>query len=339
MGDAGPSASTVCARTLCGLLHDDGLDADAVLSFAGTSRAEVEGDPGPRPTAPLRFIVLAVKRAIARPTLALECGALAPLPLHGAIGRAVAASASLREALEVLQRFLPESAPSTSATLLAAEGGAWWVIQSLEPAGELRRFTLDYATAAFARLVARVSGRWPQEAVLEIPGSAPPWAAAYGRLAGTLQFGADRMAWWLPDALLDRQRPMACPSAFAAAWRDCDAQLRAAGSQDGLTIRVQSLLRSRGADECTLAATASHFGLSRRTLIRHLAKEGTRFQGLLDDWRREQAKAMLQGTGMKVTEIAHHLGYRRGSNFARCVRRWFGTTPGALRGAEGTASA
>lgn len=333
MVEAGIDASTVCARTLCGLLRDAGLDADAVLAFAGTSRADVESDLPVRRPAQLRSIVLAVKRAIARPTLALECGALAPLPLHGAIGRAIVASANLRRALEVLQRFQPELAPSAAGVLHPVKGGAWWVIEPLDPVGELRTFTLEYATASFARLVTRVSGHWPQHAVLEVPWPAPPWAEAYRRLAGALRFGAGRMAWWLPDALLDRPRPTASPSVFADALRDCEASERVSLSIESFTARVQAWFRSHAPRACTLEATAAHFGLSQRTLIRHLAKEGEHFQDLLDAWRREQAKSMLQRTDMRVTEIAQRLGYQRGSNFARCVRRWFGTTPGALRSA------
>ena len=70
---------------------------------------------------------------------------------------------------------------------------------------------------------------------------------------------------------------------------------------------------------------------SQRTLQRRLQEEGTSFQTLLDDTRRELAEQYLAQPGMSLLEIAYLLGFADPSNFFRAFRRWFDATPGEYR--------
>jgi AraC-like DNA-binding protein len=71
--------------------------------------------------------------------------------------------------------------------------------------------------------------------------------------------------------------------------------------------------------------------LSERTLQRRLQEEGTSYQQLLDDTRRELAQQYLATPRMTLLEIAYLLGFSEPSNFFRAFRRWFGKTPGEYR--------
>jgi AraC-like DNA-binding protein len=71
--------------------------------------------------------------------------------------------------------------------------------------------------------------------------------------------------------------------------------------------------------------------LSQRTLQRRLQEEGTSFQTLLDDTRRELAEQYLAQPSMSLLEIAYLLGFADPSNFFRAFRRWFDATPGEYR--------
>nr|BFE90519.1 hypothetical protein GCM10020185_10550 [Pseudomonas brassicacearum subsp. brassicacearum] len=55
--------------------------------------------------------------------------------------------------------------------------------------------------------------------------------------------------------------------------------------------------------------------LSQRTLQRRLQEEGTSFQSLLEDTRRELAEQYLAQSGMTLLEIAYLLGFADPSNF------------------------
>ncbi len=93
----------------------------------------------------------------------------------------------------------------------------------------------------------------------------------------------------------------------------------------------QALCRLLPQGEPKRVAVAQALHLSERTLQRRLQEEGTSFQQLLDDSRRELAGQYLAQPSLTVLEIAYLLGFADPSNFFRAFRRWFGTTPGEYR--------
>ena len=72
---------------------------------------------------------------------------------------------------------------------------------------------------------------------------------------------------------------------------------------------------------------AAMLGMSERTLQRRLTAEGTSFQLLLDDTRRELARHYLGQRNVSLADIAYLLGFNNQSSFFRASRRWFGSSP------------
>lgn len=116
---------------------------------------------------------------------------------------------------------------------------------------------------------------------------------------------------WAERARRHLRRAMASPRAGSAALRlsaattDSDAQL--------------------------LDHTAAHFGMSPATLRRRLAGEGTRWQQLKDEVRRELALAHLADKRLSIEQVAALLGFNDGPSFHRAFRKWTGSPPGAFR--------
>jgi AraC-like DNA-binding protein len=101
---------------------------------------------------------------------------------------------------------------------------------------------------------------------------------------------------------------------------------------DVLGSRVRSLLDEalRGGD-AGLETIAKQMGMSARTLQRRLKEEGTSYQDLLDEMRRELSLQYLRESSMAICEVAYLLGFSEPSAFHRAFRRWTGTTPNAFR--------
>ena len=93
--------------------------------------------------------------------------------------------------------------------------------------------------------------------------------------------------------------------------------------------QVLCRLLPQGEPKREMVAQTLH--LSQRTLQRRLQEEGTSFQALLDDTRRELAEQYLAQPRMTLLEIAYLLGFADPSNFFRAFRRWFDATPGEYR--------
>ena len=72
---------------------------------------------------------------------------------------------------------------------------------------------------------------------------------------------------------------------------------------------------------------ASALEMSERTLQRRLEAEGTTFQRLLDDTRRELAQQYLGQIDLSLADACYLLGFGEQSSFFRASKRWFGTSP------------
>ena len=75
-----------------------------------------------------------------------------------------------------------------------------------------------------------------------------------------------------------------------------------------------------------------------RSLRRKLEEEGTSFRDIVEAERRQLAMQLLQGTQMKLDEIALQLGYGDTASFTRAFRRWLGQAPGEYRKLSATSN-
>ncbi|MFJ7989766.1 AraC family transcriptional regulator [Streptomyces sp. NPDC096351] len=82
---------------------------------------------------------------------------------------------------------------------------------------------------------------------------------------------------------------------------------------------------------------AALLSVSPQTLRRRLAAEGTTYQRLRDQVRRDHALAELAGGRISIERLSHRLGFSEPSAFHRAFRRWTGETPRAYRARAGSA--
>jgi len=71
--------------------------------------------------------------------------------------------------------------------------------------------------------------------------------------------------------------------------------------------------------------------MSNSTLQRRLQAEGTHYQSLKDDLRRDMAIDLLSRGDMTVTQVAAATGFQETSAFHRAFKKWTGVNPGAYR--------
>ena len=71
--------------------------------------------------------------------------------------------------------------------------------------------------------------------------------------------------------------------------------------------------------------------MSARTLRRRLDKEGTSYQRIKDNARRDVAISMLSRDRLTVSEVAEQVGFSDPSAFHRSFKKWTGESPGSYR--------
>jgi AraC-like DNA-binding protein len=127
---------------------------------------------------------------------------------------------------------------------------------------------------------------------------------------------------------------------------------RNSGAKDALTINElevgapamdllnsvrQTIQAGFGSRTPGIDSVAEMARISVSTLQRHLKAEGVTFAGLVDQARFEEARMILLQENRSVEEIARHLGYTKGTNFANAFHRWTGESPSHYRKARSNA--
>lgn len=91
------------------------------------------------------------------------------------------------------------------------------------------------------------------------------------------------------------------------------------------------LLTTDPAQWPSLKSVAAALQTTTTTLARRLTDEGTRYQSIKDELRRDRAITLLAHSTRSIDEIAIELGYEDPRAFYRSFRRWTGSAPGAFR--------
>lgn len=164
---------------------------------------------------------------------------------------------------------------------------------------------------------------------VEFSHPAPPHALEYDLLYGApCTFGAPRTALVFDRSLLELpvlQDESGLRAFLRRAPDDVLARLDY-GSTAAAQVRrlLGQSLPDRMPDPQDIAA---RLAVSAQTLRRRLAAEGTSFQQIRDQLRRDVAIAALAAGTVSIEEISHQLGFSEPSAFHRAFKRWTGSAP------------
>lgn len=337
-----PTIHAGYARLLVSVLRGRAFDVAALLRSAGLGdEAMLAARQTPYSLREIDALVVAAMSAGAGPHLGLEVGSALRISTHGPLGYALASSADLRQALRAVLRYGVLRNGSLGYRLQATAGGVDLELVERVDLGPTRDFYLGVMLVALLQMFEAVVGTAVNEVRVELPLSEAVFRGPIGRLfGGTVRYGAARLVFRLDEALLARPGLTADAQAHAQAIEACEQQAAAqlAADEASCAARVRELLRGPASQEGrypTLDEVARHFDITARTLIRRLQREGTRYQALLDESRKQRAWWYLLHTRHPVEEIAARLGYQDTRNFSRSFRRWHGSTPSAVRQQRG----
>ena len=184
----------------------------------------------------------------------------------------------------------------------------------------------------FWRLLAWLAGGRLPAARFDFAFETPSYAGSYGKIfPAPLQFEQRQSAFWFDATLLQRpvRRDETALRAFLA-----DAQANVVMPQPGVdeaSGRVRSYLERAQPAWPDLAAAAVALHMSASTLQRRLAGDGTSFQSLKDELRRDLAIVRLNTSTVPLATLASELGFADSGAFQRAFKRWTGSAPGAYR--------
>jgi AraC-like DNA-binding protein len=249
---------------------------------------------------------------------------------------AVRSSATLAAGLERLARYGRVLSDRVAARMEAHGEGLLLLVRDMGSTA-LHPGRAEFALAAALKLARDCTGADVTPLQVCFAHSAPQDESEHQRFfRGYVRFGAGSNSMIL--SAVDAARPMqAADDALASIIRRrldkllTERDLHGAGPLSGRVRRM--MVEHLGEMTLTPEMAARALAVSRRTLSRRLADEGSSFRNILDDVRREFACALLQDRSLSVADVAFFLEYSEPAAFNRSFRRWTGQTPRAFRSA------
>lgn len=291
-------------------------------------------------TLPLGLFERLVHEAIERsgePAFGLLVGERLAPSSHGILGFAAMNSASVRQAVEVLERFLPMRTTLLRAHHAVVGEELRLIIDEGLPLGTVREPVFDAVLLTLKNLFDNLTlGACPIHHVAFAQPEPAHAGLARDLFGCPLRYGSGWAGIAFKRAHVDQPLALANPAMFQQARELCERELAKATGHPRWVAQVRRLMLESQRGFPSLNVTARLFNLTPRTLHRRLVDEGSSFREVVDEVRHSLALAHLRQDGLSIQEIAFQLGYTDLANFRRAFKRWESVSPSAYRAAAQT---
>jgi AraC-like DNA-binding protein len=271
-------------------------------------------------------------QASGEPAFALHYGSRIPVVALGVLGYALMCCRHVQELIEFLGRYHRLISAGLNIAVLPSEEGVSVALlgaaSGQEPVQALECEVFFAAAAASLRQL----GVGEDVLRLELAYPDPGYAARYREIVcHDLVFDAPT------NRLSIDQRALALPLQFANPVllnlyrQQCEEMLSRLQQSSGYSAELRSWLLAEPGRFPGFEEAAVQLHMSPRTLRRRLEEEGTSYQRIVHELRRQLAETYLRDSMLSIAEIADMLGYRDLSNFRRAFISWTGRSPAGYR--------
>lgn len=326
------SLSINYVRQVADQLAEMGIAVSPWLAAQGLTLEDLEQGDATVPWESVRALFLSAERISNEPALGLIVGERLRINNHGIVGYAAMNSGSVRQVVELLERFIPLRINLVMVSHQVKGQFLNLQIRELLPLGEVGPFLLSAVVVAVKNIldfitlgschVAEASFTFPETFDRELVDSLLRCPVRY------------RQNWTglsLPLKGVDLPLRTADPTAYEHAEKLCERELQNMVADASVSARVRRLMLAKQVNFPSLAVTARILHMTPRTLHRRLQDEGTSFQEILDEVRYSLAMEYLKSQDMTIQELAYTLGYGDTANFRRAFKRWTGVAPSCFR--------
>jgi AraC-like DNA-binding protein len=272
----------------------------------------------------------AVRDVSGRDSIGLEMASKMDLTMAPPMMLAPFHARDWRDAMHRLARYKQMCAPER--VQIREEGGGCTVeIEWMRLPGE-KAVVTDFMFAGLMELGRRGTGEALVARRVELNRPEGDTAAHEAYFGCPVRFGAARSRLVLDCA--DLERPFLSYNAELLEILSPALERAVADHQASHTVsgRVKWIMKRRLAtNRPDVGGIARELALSERTLQRRLADEGTRFQDVLTEARRELAHEYLANGQLDMGDVAFLLGFDDQNSFFRAFRQWEGETPARWR--------
>jgi len=333
VGDISVSNLSVMQQTLL----SEGIDPNALFESFGISETLLATAYARISLSKYMRIGCEVINLTGKPWLGLLLGQNAHVGSRGLSSYAAMTAPTLSDALSTTVRFEPlgtRNIRGDSQYYFDVEtGNPICQLFSLAPYNRFNYFAVDNVLGGWYSFAKWTTGESKLLKQVEIEYQEPDYKKRFEEFFQCpVYFGCERNAL----TFIPKAGQLPCRFSNSASYQHalilCERELAALLGdntfQDRIVEIIAPLLQGQPP---TIEDVASKVGMASWTLRRKLGKEGTTYQKLLDQTRKELAESYISDSIHSFTEVAYILGFSSPAAFHRAFKRWMGVSPGEYR--------
>ncbi|EKB9389115.1 TPA: AraC family transcriptional regulator [Pseudomonas aeruginosa] len=319
-------------RQIAEQLNASGADVSAWLQRSGLSEAQLDAPDFNLDFPRFSRLIEDALQSSGEAAIGLLVGERLVVNSHGIVGFAALQSGSVRQVIQLLERYFGVRTSLVAISLQEDGELAHLVFTPNYPLGTIQRPVLEAVVLAIKNVFDAVSLGASGVMRVSFPFACPDYVAlATEMLRCEVVYDAPWTGFTLPLALLDQPLKMADPASFRDAEQICQRELDKLEQAVSMSSRVRRIMLEKHNGFPSLNVTARLFHLTPRTLHRRLLEEGTSFKEILEQVRHTLAVEYLKAGHLSIEEIAYTLGYTDMANFRRAFKRWESMPPSRYR--------
>lgn len=268
------------------------------------------------------------------PLFGLHQGASMEFSDLGVPGYVMQHCATIREAIASLNRYHQMICSGYDLESAALPNGATALrFRVWDPSIPVSRHCIEEMVASLYRAVSRLGGRSFQPIGASFPHNAAAEPEFYREVFGVMpEFGTDTIELAIAAEVMEWP-VLARDERLLQEFRTVADRVFET-MQDGRKISLllsRYLLDHAGSALPPLAEAARALGMSTRSLQERLKQEGSTYNRIVTELRRELALRYLSREENSVAEVAYLLHFSEPSAFHSAFKKWTGLTPGQYR--------
>ncbi|WP_170942247.1 AraC family transcriptional regulator [Noviherbaspirillum denitrificans] len=329
------SEQTTAASWVRGIverLKEAGLDVHSLFAEAQLDLAALHHPDTRYATEKISLLWELAEARSGNPVLGLSVPDIPPPAAFDAVAYAMMTCANPLAGLNFLVRYQRVVSDAVTITLEEHADGYWVGLQLYGGGRPVPRQRIDFVLTTLLNFSRWITGVEIYPLAVEFvhpPPDDPQTYADVFRCPVHFNAQSNRMLMSHADLIL----PLRTANPLLAELHDryageCLARL----DKTRIALRVrESIIRRLPQGDPVRGEVARELCMSERTLQRRLAEEGTAFQQLVDEARRELAQRYLDQPQLGLAQVASRLGFTDRSTFSRACKRWFDVTPTEYR--------
>ena len=332
MGNEDFTLPVLYIRHIADQMRSTGGDVERWLEESGVCEAQLVSPSFAIDYQGFERLVLNALAVAREPALGLFVGQRLVANSHGMLGYAALSSGTIRQALELFERYARLRISLLSIALDIGSDEVSVRFDETRSLGDIRRPLLEAVVLSVKNVLEAISSGVCEVTEISFPFETPVYAALARRLfACEVKYGRRWTGFTLPRAVMDVPLTMADPETFREASLICQRQLDTLALDEPFAALVRQVLLEKQNHFPSLQVIARRLRMTPRTLHRRLLQEGTSYRQLLEEVRHALAVEQLKSGRFRMEEIAYALGYSDLANFRRAFKRWESVPPSARR--------